>query len=227
MQLLLTGLILAVNLILGSAVFLNNRKRPLNIIFGLLVLSVAGWIISNYLTDNIKTVSISLFWNRASFAFAGLIGTFFLIFSHLFTDPKRRAKTFTIIIFLLTALTVFFTSFTPLIVRTVEIKSWGSNTVNGPLFFIFVVYFLGTIFLAMRTIVVRYKQVRGQLKQQIQYFFLGTILSLAFGTSTNLFSDIRHYRLGKVWSSGHHIFNLFYLFCNYKTSPDGYPADGT
>lgn len=185
MELTITAIVLGFNLILGFAVFLNNPKRPLNIVFGLFVLSIAGWTVSNNLTDAIRSVPASLFWDRSSFAFTVLIGATLFLFSYLI-GGEHGVKKSILIPLAVSAAVMFFICFTPLIVRTVELESFGSNTVNGSYFYLFFIYFIGIMLAAIANLIRRYRLVGGQPRQQMQYFFLGVTFSFLFGVTTNL-----------------------------------------
>ena len=185
MEQIVTLIVIVFVLVLGSAVFLNNKKKPANIVFGLLVLSIVGWTISNDLADNTRQFSQALFWVRGSFAFTSLFLGMLWLFSHAYTEKGRLNPRIAIPISI-SAVIMFILSFTPAIVRTVELKSWGANTINGNYFFIFLIYFLLTLTGATLRLISRYKKVRGQQRQQIQYLFFGFSLSILFGATTNL-----------------------------------------
>ncbi len=188
MQLFLVSALVIFNLVLGAAVWLNNRKRPVNVVFSLFVLGVVGWTISNYFADHVREFSGALFWVRASFAFAGLLSAFLLIFAYLFARPAAdpiKTSFFWVIGALAAAMFLF--CFTPYVVRTVELRSWGANTINGPLFFVWLAYFLANVVSAGRKLVVRYLSAKGQQRQQIQYLFFGVALSFTFGATISLF----------------------------------------
>ncbi|MDP1808408.1 MAG: GAF domain-containing protein, partial [Actinomycetota bacterium] len=185
---IITGAVIIFNLVLGAAVWLNNKKKPVNIVFSLFVLAVVGWTISNFLADATKTFAGALFWVRASFAFAGLFGALLLLFVYFFTQPpERQIKNSFLTAVAAGAVFMFGFSFTPWLVKTVELKSWGANTINGPYFLVWVAYFLGNVIAAIRKLVVRYRTVKGPQRRQIQYLFFGVAVSFGFGVTIDLF----------------------------------------
>lgn len=188
MQQIVTVAVIVPNLVLGAAVWLNNRKKPANIIFCLFVLTIVSWTISNFLADASKTFGAALFWVRASFALAGLIGVLLFLFVYFFTLPPEKPirKPFLAAVVAGAVLMVGF-SFTSGVVKTVELKSWGANTINGPYFFVWLAYFLANVIAAVRKLIVSYRAARGQQRQQIQYLFFGVAVSFGFNATINLF----------------------------------------
>lgn len=186
MQLILTGALIVIIFLLGLAVFLNNPRRPVNIAFSLFVFAVIGWTISNYLADHVRVLSVALFWVRASFAFTAALSALLLIFSYYFTNQEGKIARASMLLAAVTGILLFFFSFTPYLVKTVELKSWGANTINGPFFWVFPVYFAPTVIGAFALLVRQYPRAKGRQRQQIQYLFFGLALTFAFGTLTNL-----------------------------------------
>jgi len=191
MQSILTGAVIVFYLVLGGAVFLNNRKKPVNIVFSLSVIAIVGWTVSNFMADRTRVFNDALFWVRASFAFAGAFSGVLLLFIYLLTAPaKKPPKNSFIIGIAAGALSIFAFSFTPALVKTVELKSWGANTINGPYFPIFLIYFVGNALAVGRKLIVRYRVSKGHQRQQIQYLFFGIAISFCFGATVDLFAPL-------------------------------------
>lgn len=165
---------------------MNNRREPLNISFSILVFAIVGWTFANFATDNASVAEVSLFWNRASFAFTSLIGAGLFSFTLLLTRRSERLPTIRLSIIGLAGLTMFAICFSPLIVSTVELKSWGSNTVNGPFFNLFMIYFAVMVLGALGRMVAAHRWLKGVSKVQLQYFYFGAVLSIIIAASTNL-----------------------------------------
>ena len=186
MILLLTAAVIVFNTVLGLVVLLNNRREPLNISFSILVFAIVGWTYANSATDNARTVAVSLFWNRASFAFTSLLVAGLFAFVLLLTRKGRKLPTLGLPIVGLAGLVMFAICFSPMIVRGVELKSWGSNTLNGPWFDLFLFYFAAMTLGALWRMIAANKRLTGVSKLQLRFFYFGSILSIIVATSTNL-----------------------------------------
>lgn len=182
----LTIAVVIFNTVLGLAVLLNNRREPLNISFSVMVFGIVAWTYANFATDNASIVAASLFWNRASFAFTSLLVAGLFAFVLLLTRQGPKLPTIGLSMIGLAGSAMFAICFSPFIVRGVELKSWGSNTLNGPLFSVFMVYFAVMVLGALGRMVAARRWLKGESKVQLQFFYFGAVLSIIVAVSTNL-----------------------------------------
>jgi len=76
------------NLILGLLVFVNDRKRETNIIFGFLNISLAFYLVANLFSVIISEHAEKLLWIRLSMFGAVFLDTFFYLFIRAFPGGK-------------------------------------------------------------------------------------------------------------------------------------------
>ena len=170
---------------LGIVVFLKNKHSWINKSFGIFSLGATIWILSAYLSDLPQLATFSLYFNRLIFAGLSLMLTGFFHFCFVFSNKKETPKFFLSFIYSIGAILVFLSSFTPLIIKGVVFKEWGTDLIIGSLFPFFIGFSL-ICSLGIVKIFLEYRKTVGLRKIQIQYLFLGLFLF----TSINIFIHI-------------------------------------
>ena len=173
-----------VNLFLGLIIFLKNRRNLINILYGLLALSVTVWCFAIYFFR--ISVDVTLFWSRIAYLSAAAIAFFFLYFT-LYFPFKIKINYLGHLFFI-----IYFLILIGLIIGTEEVlKSYMMvNNTHGILFgkayilyslFIFVFFGLGFLIL-----ILKYLKSTGITKLQIRYVLMGGLLTAIIATITNL-----------------------------------------
>jgi len=182
----LLAIVVTTDLFLGLVVYLNGRRTASNLSFAIFVLAVVAWALANFLTDIVRDADQSLFWCRMSFVAASLIALSFFIFSLRFPSGKRIKTTSSLVLIFWSILTVGLSGFTPFIVKSVILHSWGASTINGSMFFLFPAYFLVLMFLAFLNLASKFRHSLGAQRSRIQYLFIGVLTSALVALITNL-----------------------------------------
>ena len=174
-----------INLSLAFLVLANNYKRLTNIFFASFVCSVVLWMISNYFANFYSPYA--MFWTRMTFLGAILLGAFLLYFSFDFPEIQKPVKIWQhLLIVTLSAIVVFLFLFTKLVISGVTIIETGTGVKQGPLYYIWPVYFLSMIICTLYNLLYKYRFFTGKQKTQIKIVFVGLALSLMMAITTNL-----------------------------------------
>ena len=190
----------AVDLFFGLFVYLSNKRSPINIFYGLAVLSVGLWSLGVFMFF-FSEASTLRFWSNFTYLAGSLIVGNFFAFSLIFPKEEwgrgfwRTAFLYLPNIFFVTAL--FFSN---LIIKEVLIFPNGTRAILfGSLYFLYWLYFL--VFLSSAFIILarRYFRAGGVERLQIGYVLVGSFILAAFGTLMNL------------WLPTVGIFDLFWL----------------
>ncbi len=191
----LHGVSITIILVLGFWVYSKDKESSINRFFFFSVLSVVFWLITLFLFYTISSHFWILFIGRLNFAATIVVGYFTFRFSLVF--PKeifnlRRWQRFslrftTVVLFLITL-------FTPLIDKDEFILEQSRQTIYGPLYFLFVLYFVGIMLSAVAIFVYKLRLVSDSLKRQVQYVLLGISLTAIGGFVTNIFLPFYGYQ---------------------------------
>ena len=148
-----------------------------------------GWQISLFLFYSINNPTTVLWLGRINFVFAQFIAFTLLVFCFLFPSKTYQGKRKLFII--LTAITLFLagaTLFSPLLIEDeIILGPLERETVFGMLYPFFVLHFMSHTFGGMALLVDKLKQLKGVQRQQTIYLLIGFLLSIIFGSLTNIF----------------------------------------
>jgi signal transduction histidine kinase len=176
----ITGL---VAIVFGLSVFLKNRKKSVNRVFGLLTLSVAIWSLSYSIWLLSKDPEFALFWSRTLNLGATLIPVFYLHW--IFELFKKRKRKILLFYYFITAIFVLFSYSNYYISGTREILQFPYWPQMNWLYFLFlVVCWITIIFYSLGLLFKRFNNTRGYQREQIKYVLLGSIIGF-LGGSTN------------------------------------------
>lgn len=176
----------AINLTLAFLVYFRNRRRLVNQLFAASVLWVVGWTVSNYLLHVFAGTVTGILWGRATFAAASLIPASYLAFANTFPSSQKLSRDPLVLVFAAIGGLFFFASFTSLIVIDVSYDPVGLRLTYGPLYPGFAAYFLLCFATSFYVLWKKYRVVRGAERLRIRYLFVGTLLAVAGGVTTNL-----------------------------------------
>ncbi|MFC1767068.1 histidine kinase N-terminal 7TM domain-containing protein, partial [Candidatus Margulisiibacteriota bacterium] len=190
-----------INVFLGSFVLSRNVKNDLNRSFAAVTVFVAVWILGDYFANVSANVDSALFWSKTVFIGAAFIPGTFLYFTFVFLKKVQYSAFTRSVFFFLPAVVFLLISPTDLMVSDVQLMSWGVKYVYGPLYSLFIVYFLSYVTYAFYNLAVEYRSAHGLKKARIGYMFLGAAISGSIWMATtlvlpSLFGIKELYRLG-------------------------------
>ena len=172
------------SLLLGSYVFLRNKKRILNITYFLFNISIAIWSFGFAMTITAPDKTMGLFWVRFLNVGAILIPGLFLhfILALLEIDKKKRALLkFTY--FIISIILVF--NFTDLLIKDVAPKLFFNYySVPGSLYPLFIAIFCSYVGYAFYLLFKEHKRSSGLRRNQLKYVLIASIIG--FGGSMTL-----------------------------------------
>jgi PAS domain S-box-containing protein len=178
-------------------VLLARPQSAINRWFAAYTFAIAGWAVS------IGCLHAGLapeVWSRLAFLSSSFIPACFLAFTTVFPSvgpwPSRRVIRG--VLLLATALAVLSVT-TPLLIHDAVLTSAGFTRKSGPLYPLFVVYFLGAWISAFVVFALKWRRERGQARTQLQYLGIGLFLSFVGGITTNLLLPFLMGRTGYTW----------------------------
>lgn len=187
--LLILAFICICHLVIGLFVLLQNKREPTNQIFFAFVLSIIGWLITNYFSnDGSLSHPLVSALNIVVFEFPLLAAYFVLIFSLMFTGAYRLKpywqKVGLIVITVAMSLVLALTNW---VVRGLLVSG---NNVYGvtfglatPVYFAYLVTFFG---LAIITFVSALRHSAGSKRARLKYILAGILASFLVAIFTNL-----------------------------------------
>jgi len=178
-------IIFLVNLFLGTLVFWKNKRSSTNRYLSLFIFSAAGWALGIFalLTKQISNLN---FLGKLTFGFATLIPSSLVLFSFVFPKPTRKLTHWGTFVIFAPALVLLASLSTNLLIGDIQIYDGQINPTRGPLYQIFVLYFIVFIIWFFVRLFLKYRIAEGKEKNQINYVFLGILLFAFFAMGTNL-----------------------------------------
>jgi len=205
--------LIAINIVMAIFVYLKDYKNAVNYTFAALILSITSWILVNFMADN-STGYAALIWTKLTFVTTAFIAWLLLLFVLIFPLRKKSLPLVSNAMLFTPNLIVCLLMLTNLIVKGVDIQSWGVNVIFGPANIIFAIYFLGYVASATGILIRNTYETRGTTRFQMLYVLLGLALSISFATITNL---IIPFTLNIFYPSkyGHFFTLIFIVFTTY------------
>ncbi len=186
LQLSILIIVILFNFTLGLVIFFRSYKDIVARFFFFLILSIIVWILSNFFLDIIRDKTIAWIITKIAYLAAILITTLFLYFVTIFPRGiSKLSKKIKPMIFI-GGFLFGILSVSNLIVKDIEILSIGINIISGPLYLLFMIYFLGFMTAGLAILVRKMYQEIGIERAQIQYLLTGIILFTIGGSLTNL-----------------------------------------
>lgn len=168
-------------------VFLKNKSSNLNRAFFWFCISASAWILSLYFFYFYNKGYV-LFLGRINFVFVELVAYFAFLFGFWFPKKVFEIKTPTkILLNVWLVFLVCITLFTDLIDKNEIITDNGIKTVFGDLYIVFVLHFLLFFSLLIILPLLKYKKLEIVQRHQVNYLFIGAVLTLFFSSTTNIF----------------------------------------
>jgi len=177
----LTG---TLSFLFGIFVYLKNRSSNVNRICMLLTLSVSLWSWSVFGKELSSEKTTALFFIRLVYAGAILIPPFFYHFVSSLVKQKGHKL---ILIFYFVSLIFIIFDFTPLFIKDARsIMSFRYYGIPGKVFPLFVISFISIIGYSHYILIDYFRRSRGQVRNQIRYLLIATIIGFLGGGTTFL-----------------------------------------
>lgn len=174
------------SLILGTFIYLKNRRDPINVTFGLFAWCVAAWSFAYFFWQLSSTEEGALFWSRA--LMGGAIFTAVAYFHFVLAllgilKQKGRILAWSYALFFV----FFLLNFTPLFVSRVEpALSFTFWPKPGPMYHPFLAIWFFYLVYSAYLLITHLRKSIGIKHAQIRYVLIGLIVAFASG-STNYF----------------------------------------
>lgn len=165
---------IGINILIGLAVYLRNRKSATHILFFLLTSDIAFWSIANYFSLYPAFLS-QLDWMRLVMFFAIPQTVLFFLLIHTFPSQTIRLSNISVMAVIVSTLVAMFTTLSPYLFVDVVSTGASISPVVGPgmiLFLLVAMFFLisGTILLVRK-----YRSSLGIQKAQLRFILFGLI----------------------------------------------------
>jgi signal transduction histidine kinase len=206
--------IIAIGFLFAFWVYFNNKNNKVNKIFFFLTIFAIIWIVFSYLGNVAKAEQLSLVFKRLNFA---ALAPFFIsayFFSIYFPKESKRYSIIDKLIIVLGLILFFVSAFSNLVVKNIELESWGVNIVGGKLFPIF------SLILTIFTIIIFINLIRKYLisseeeKIKIEYLIAGAFTFAFFNLIFNIFFPIFYKTYQYDWIGDYSII-FFIVFTAY------------
>ncbi len=184
----LLGLTSVAYLTMGILLFVK-AFRPLQGRMALgLSINASLWSFAGLMVISVSSYDDILFWIRFAFAVVAFIPSFIYALACTFQEeeriyPYKRLRVFFVLSFLVAGLSLF----TPAIIQSLAGPLEEKNIVYGALFPLYLVFIVGLIATVLYIILKQIRSSRGQVRNQLRYFFGGIILAFLMGTILNIF----------------------------------------
>jgi len=175
----------ATHIFLAIFVFFQAKKKLINRVFALFILSAAGWVLSNTLIDLSTNIVGALIWGRSTAITTSLLAVNLAHFSLIFPQESKYRISAVKIIWLAGAVFTFL-SFTPLIVAGVDINIYPVRVLHGPLYYFLIIFIVSLIIYSFINFRKSYLQVERLEKVKFNYFLFGLLGSVITALSFNV-----------------------------------------
>ncbi len=175
-----------ISLLLGIYIIYNNPRSKVNLSFAVSTFCVTGWILVNYLADTAKTPGLALIWARLALVTPILIPISLLYFSRVFPVQSKPIKPLWWVLLSIPAVVFLTLVPTSLNIETVSFTDVGQETVVGPLYIPFGIYFVIYILGTLYNLYSSYRRQGSLYRNQIFYLFFGLALFFLFSFITQI-----------------------------------------
>lgn len=181
-DLVIAPLIAILSASISIVVFTKKPKSQINQTTSVIVMSVAFWILFAFLADLPVMAPFSLLLNKLVFASLVVLFSSLMFLVFVFPEERHNKKQFGVLITALSAMFIYFTIWSPYVIRAIQIESFGSNLVFGKLYIVFVSYGIVSLVTSLVLILFRYKNLSEANKKSSRYFLIGlfSFMFLAF-----------------------------------------------
>jgi len=203
-EIIIVTLIAVGNLVMGTIVYLKERKNNVNRTFGAFAFFLTMWIVGAFVSELPNNLYLSLILSRIVYVNVVLVSIALFYFSIFFSE-KKLGSLISFIIFGTGFVLICATLITDLIIKSAVFQVWGFNLVSGPLYFSFLGYILILAVASIYNLFSLYYKSAPRRRLQLIYFLLGFAIFIVINVIFNVFvrqitgSDV-YYRLGNYSS---------------------------
>jgi two-component system NtrC family sensor kinase len=187
------------NLALGTLVYFQNRRSPINISFSILIFIVAIWAFSIGMFLESTRLEHLFFWSRVYYFLAAFLPGVFLYFSTVFPiEGPFLSRPQRLLIFMPGIIFVPIVLFSNLIVREFYVRPDGIDALTGAAYPYYTIYYLIFMGYGFFNLFRKYRKVSSVDKIRIRYVFWGVSILGITGTIFNMILPwLGNYRL--IW----------------------------
>ncbi len=179
----------AITLVVLGFLALQNSKQKANGYFGIICLSLSGWVIVNFLAD--YNAEFSLIWTRLAFVMVELALIFFVLFANNFPLRAVKNRLFEPSVYVI-GTAILGLAFTPFFIPSVALINDTSTVVTGPLYNVFLVFFPLYLLVGVSLLVWSSRHLGGTNAIRVNLVLTGASLMAALGSVTNLIMPLMH-----------------------------------
>ena len=215
----LASLILLVELFFAFLVLNHDSRDKRNRVFFVFAISMASFLVTNYLADGLTSPAAALIDLRLYFVSTAVLTSSIFYFALIFPRDIGRGLWLR---YLLVAYGIISTalSLSPLLVRNVTIESWGSNVVGGNLFMPYNMFNLLLLVGILVTLLIGLFRSKGQARKQMFYlscgFFLFFITNLVVNVILPIATNTNQYARYGSYASAFFVFFTAYAIVAHK-----------
>ncbi len=178
---------------LSFLVFKQNGRNKVNRAFVFFVFSIAIWVISNYMQDEVSGNETKFLLVRLDFASAVLMAYFFFIFCVDFSEKYikvKRMNLYKFILFIVSAFFIMVTLFSKKIVAGVDFLPNVVNPIYGNFYVAYLTFLAFVVFLGVLFLLLKYKKESVLEKKKTRLVFTGIVLVIISMVITNIILPI-------------------------------------
>lgn len=175
------------NLVLGLIILFFGPKRKINIVYGLNIITIIGWIAGMFFYRSSSPES-NMFWCTILYVAATLIASSFLYFTYIFPSQKEH-NIFYQMLFIISvnAAIIIMIIWPNLIIQSVTVRPGMEKAISFSKFYWFYfIYILSFFSYGFIRLFKKYRNCTGIKRSQIQYLLTGYALSANLAFATNL-----------------------------------------
>ncbi len=164
------------NLILGSLPLLRNFKSATNKFFSFLTITIAVYLVANYLSLHQTDLALTTFWVRSVMSIALVLNLAFFLMANTYPNFTTQTSRWFLLISILVTAVLSYLAHTDLIFTSVSTSLGVIEPKPGPLIPLFLLHTLiglgGGLYLLVR----KYTKSEGSEKDQIKILLTGALL---------------------------------------------------
>lgn len=184
-QLAVVTTVSIVDIALGLVVLLRNTRSPTHRLFASAAFAMVAWLVINFMCDQPAFFAHALLLNRLAISTGVLMGIPLIAFGALYAADRSRLFAEWIVFLVPMGVVAILSATTDLVVVDIQIRDWGTNVVQGPVFTFLVWWGLLALASLAISLVRKYRAADGRRKTQYGYLFLGLAffftVSMLFG----------------------------------------------
>lgn len=195
----------------GFFVYLRNRKSAVNVWYSIFAYFLTLWGFGLLMMHLTYVPRESVFWTSFTYLTGSLIASSFFYFSFIFPWKNPQSIRKTGLIFLPNLILFILYFFLPSLMIREVVRQNGTIEyfIYGPLHLFFDIQVFIYFTWAFWNLYGKFKIAVGQVKMQLKYVLLGTILGLVLGGIPNIILPSIFGNCSTIWLGPAHVFPMF------------------